>query len=272
MSNIDYLAEARRKQQEEERKRYQASRDPFEYGRQVAQRRYSEIMSGLNERQRQSARSYSDMYQAARQAAVSDRAMGGPSLSGGMRAQYSDMVSAREMQALGQIGAERERAAREIDLQRQSAFANAQLEGQQAEQLALQRQQLSVERVVQKQKILTDTKLTGEQKAEQLRALGFEEEAKTAVATPATEVPSWVGALTGGITGTIAGKGVLTAAAAKAGAGWAGLSFGAKAAAFGTGLLSIKGLIVAGAVLLTVDKVMELFGSEKGLFNIADFF
>ena len=67
--NIDYVAEARRKQEEQDRQRFQQARDPFQYGRQVAQRRYSEIMSGLAERQRQSARTYSDMYQAAKESA-----------------------------------------------------------------------------------------------------------------------------------------------------------------------------------------------------------
>jgi len=176
--NPNYEAEARRKQEEQERMKYQQSRDPFKYGQEVARRRYSEIMSGLAERQRQSARSYSDMYQAARQTAVGQRAAGPPSLSGGMGAQYSDLVSAREMQQLGAIGAQRESAAREIDLQRQSAFANAQLEGQQAQQTQLQAQQTQLELIRQRNEILATKDLTDQQKAEQLSVLGYEKEAQ----------------------------------------------------------------------------------------------
>ena len=182
--NIDYVAEARKKQEEQDRQRFQQARDPFQYGRQVAQRRYSEIMSGLAERQRQSARTYSDMYQAAKETATAQRAMGAPSLSGGMKAQYSDLVSAREMQQLGAIGRDREAAAREIDLQRQSAFANAELEGQQAAQTELQNRQTKLQLIQQKNEILGNNKLTNIEKAEQLETLGYLEEAAELRETP----------------------------------------------------------------------------------------
>ena len=42
----DYTELAKRQQQD-----YQRSRNPFEYGQQVAQRRYSEIISGLQNQQ-----------------------------------------------------------------------------------------------------------------------------------------------------------------------------------------------------------------------------
>ena len=171
---INYEAEARRKQQEEEQKLYQQQRDPFEYGQQVSRRRYSEIMSGLQERQQQTSRSYSDMYQAARQQAVAQRAAGAPSLSGGMAAQYSDLVSSREIQQLGQIGGAREQAIRDIELQKQSAFANSQLEGQQAEQLVQQSQLNKLALVQQKQAIRNNEELSAEEKAQQLQALGVD--------------------------------------------------------------------------------------------------
>ena len=182
--NIDYVAEARKKQEERDRQRFQQARDPFQYGRQVAQRRYSEIMSGLAERQRQSARTYSDMYQAAKETATAQRAMGAPSLSGGMKAQYSDLVSAREMQQLGAIGRDREAAAREIDLQRQSAFANAELEGQQAAQTELQNRQTKLQLIQQKNEILANNKLSNAEKAEQLEVLGYTQEAQEVLAGP----------------------------------------------------------------------------------------
>lgn len=182
--NTDYLAEARKKQAERDRQRFQQARDPFAYGRQVAQRRYSEIMSGLAERQRQSARTYSDMYQMARETATAQRAMGSPSLSGGMKAQYSDLVSAREMNQLGAIGRDREAAAREIDLQRQSAFANAELEGQQAAQTELQNRQTKLQLIQQKNEILANNKLSNAEKAEQLEVLGYTQEAQEVLAGP----------------------------------------------------------------------------------------
>lgn len=182
--NTDYLAEARKKQAERDRQRFQQARDPFAYGRQVAQRRYSEIMSGLAERQRQSARTYSDMYQLARETATAQRAMGSPSLSGGMKAQYSDLVSAREMNQLGAIGRDREAAAREIDLQRQSAFANAELEGQQAAQTELQNRQTKLQLIQQKNEILANNKLSNAEKAEQLEVLGYTQEAQEVLAGP----------------------------------------------------------------------------------------
>lgn len=172
--NINYEAEARRKQQEQEQQKYQAQRDPFKYGQDVARRRYSEIMSGLQERQQQTSKSYSDLYQQAREMAVAQRAAGAPSLSGGMKAQYSDLVSAREMQQLGQIGGAREQALRDIELQKQSAFANAQLEGQQAEQTLQQSQLNKLALVQQKQAIRNNKDLSAEEKAQQLQALGVE--------------------------------------------------------------------------------------------------
>ena len=199
--NPNYEAEARRKQEERDRQRFQQARDPFQYGRQVAQRRYSEIMSGLAERQRQSARTYSDMYQAAKETATAQRAMGGPSLSGGMKAQYSDLVSAREMQALGTIGRDREAAAREIDLQRQAAFANAELEGQQASQTELQNRQTKLQLIQQKNEILVNKDLDNEQKAEQLRVLGYEKEAQELLASPES----------GGANAGLLGAGLVTA-------------------------------------------------------------
>ena len=171
-------------QQRKEQQQYQRTRDPFEYGRQVAQRRYSEIMSGLAAQRENVARSYSDMYQAAKQSAVAQRAAGAPSLSGGMKAQYSDLVSAREMQQLGAIGAQREQAQRDIYTQAQSAMANAELEGQQATEMRLQEQQTQLGIVQQKNQILADEELTNEQKAEQLNLLGYGAEAEQLLADP----------------------------------------------------------------------------------------
>ena len=266
--NPNYEAEARRKQEERDRQRFQQARDPFQYGRQVAQRRYSEIMSGLAERQRQSARTYSDMYQAAKETATAQRAMGGPSLSGGMKAQYSDLVSAREMQALGTIGRDREAAAREIDLQRQSAFANAELEGQQAAQTELQNRQTKLQLIQQKNEILANKKLKNAEKAEQLRVLGYEKEATQLLQTPdkGTDATTAgvVSLIAGGVVGTsnIVGgvKGIL-ALGAKDAAGKAILTGGAKflkIAAVGG-----KFLLGAVAVAAVIYGAMKLFDPEN---------
>ena len=162
-------SEEYKKQQES----YQRSRDPFEYGQQVAQRRYSEIMAGLDAQRMGTTRSYSDMYQAARQRAVGSRAMGGPTLSGGMGQQRRDFVSALEMQELGKIGAARQQAEADLYAQSQSAFSNAQLEGQQAAQTELQNRQAALGLEQQRQAIMADKKLTDEQKRAQLTALGM---------------------------------------------------------------------------------------------------
>jgi hypothetical protein len=169
----DYQA-AMAEQQAKEEQRYQQTRDPFEYGRQVAQRRYSEIMSDLDRQRAQTAQSYSDLYSAARQQAVRGQAAGGPTLSGGMGQQQRDYISSIEMQELGRIGTAREGAMRDLYTQAQSAMSNAQLEGQQATQIELQNQQTQLELVRQRQAILEDDKLSDEQRAEQLAALGVE--------------------------------------------------------------------------------------------------
>jgi hypothetical protein len=156
---------------ERQQKEYQASRDPFQYGQQVAQRRYSEMMSGLDRQRQATQQSYGDLYSQARQRAVGGAAAGGPTLSGGMGQQQRDFVSAIEMQELGRIGQAREGASRDLFSQGQAAFSNAQLEGQQATQMRLQDQQTQLQLIQQRQAIL-DSDLPEEQKRAQLEAIG----------------------------------------------------------------------------------------------------
>lgn len=160
--------------QQQEQSRYQQSRDPFEYGRQVAQRRYSEIMSGLDAQRAATQQSYGDMYQAARQRAVGAQASSGMTMSGGMGQQQRDFVSAMEMQELGKIGQAREQAGRDLYTQAQSAMSNAQLEGQQATQMELGNQQAQLQLVQQRQAIVNDPNLAEDQKIEQLQAMGVD--------------------------------------------------------------------------------------------------
>lgn len=164
------------KQMEQEQKKYQQSRDPFKLGQQVAQRRYGEIMSGIDKRQAAASQSYSDMYQAAKQAGVKEEASGGPTLSGGLGAQYSDLVSAGEMQQLGEIGKARTQEMLNIDQQRQTAMSDAMLEGQQATQMELQNRQAEFGMAQQKQAIIADKSLNSKQKIEQLKAMGVNTE------------------------------------------------------------------------------------------------
>lgn len=163
----DYNELAKRQQQD-----YQSSRDPFQYGQQVAQRRYSEMMSSLDNQRQATQQSYGDLYSQARQRAVGGSAMGGPTLSGGMGQQQRDFVSAIEMQELSRIGQAREGASRDLFSQGQAAFSNAQLEGQQATQMQLGNQQAQLGLVQQKQLIMENKQLSDEQRAEQLAALG----------------------------------------------------------------------------------------------------
>lgn len=266
--NTDYLAEARKKQAEQDRQRFQQARDPFAYGRQVAQRRYSEIMSGLAERQRQSARTYSDMYQMAKETATAQRAMGSPSLSGGMKAQYSDLVSAREMNQLGAIGRDREAAAREIDLQRQSAFANAELEGQQASQTELQNRQTKLELIRQKNEILGDKKLKNAQKAEQLEALGYTQEAQELLNTEDISNSSTagiVGLIGGGITGLKSFAGF--------GKAWKAIGTAAGAGAKFKALLAVgaktAGIALAvAAVIYGIEKLVDPENKRDGVLGL----
>jgi hypothetical protein len=155
---------------ERQQRDYQSSRDPFQYGQQVAQRRYSEMMSNLDNQRRATQQSYGDLYSQARQRAVGGAAAGGPTLSGGMGQQQRDFVSAIEMQELGRIGQAREGASRDLFSQGQAAFSNAQLEGQQATQMRLQDQQTQLQLIQQRQQIL-DSNLPEEQKQAQLAAL-----------------------------------------------------------------------------------------------------
>jgi len=255
----NYELEARKKQEEREAAAYQTQRDPFAYGQQVARRRYSEIMSGLQERQRSIASSYEDLYQAAKEQGVRQRAAGGPSLSGGMQAQYSDLISAGEMQQLGQIGRSREQAIRELELQKQSAFANAELEGQQATQAQLQLQQNRLDIISQKNQILANAELTNEQKAESLEAIGYVDQAAELRATPTEEggevIPKWLGFAGAGSTALFA--------TAKA--------FGAKKALTATAGVLAKagpvgwGILAVGAAILTVDKLLEWVAPEANI-------
>jgi hypothetical protein len=150
---------------------YRRSRNPFEYGQQVARRRYSEIMAGLDAQRRSTQRSYGDMYQEARQRAVRNQAAGGPSLSGGMGQQRRDYVSAMEMQELGKIGGAQQQAMADLYTQQQAAFSNAQLEGQQAAQMDLQNRTSALQLEQEKVRII-NSGATAEQKKAQLEALG----------------------------------------------------------------------------------------------------
>lgn len=264
----NYEAEARRKQQEQQQDAYQTQRDPFAYGQQVARRRYSEIMSGLQERQQQTAKSYSDLYQQARQMGVAQRAEGSPSLSGGMQAQYSDLLSTREMQQLGQIGGQREQALGNIELQKQSAFANAQLEGQQAEQFQLQNQQTRLGVIQQKNQILADESITDEQKIEQLNTLGFTDVAEELKQMENITDPKASAGIIGAVSTTIGsiaglkaliGLGGVFAAAGKATGVAASIAAGASAFP----VLAAATAVVA--IGIGIDKIQEAQGKEGWL-------
>ena len=164
----NYEEQYRRQQQD-----YERSRNPFEYGQQVARRKYSEIMAGLDAQRMSTQRSYGDMYQEARQRAVRGQAAGGPSLSGGMGQQRRDYVSALEMQELGKIGSAQQQAMADLYTQQQAAYSNAQLEGQQATQMELQNRQAQLQLEQQKVQIINSS-ATAEQKKEQLEALGVD--------------------------------------------------------------------------------------------------
>lgn len=246
---INYEEEARKRQREQES--YQRQRDPFQYGQEVARRRYSEIMSGLQNQKLDVSRSYSDMYQRAKEMAVADRAKGGPSLSGGMKAQYSDLLSTREIGAIGQIGQAQDQALRQLQQQEQSAFSNAQLEGQQATQMQLGNQQAALQVVQQKQQILADKNLTEEQKKEQLNALGIE---YTAVEAEPSKTSPFVAVL-GGLAGLTAAGGALASYGV----------FGASAKSFMLGTGSKLGLLkpVLSIAGKAVPWLILLWGAEK---------
>jgi hypothetical protein len=245
---------------ERQQKDYQSSRDPFQYGQQVAQRRYSEMMSNLDNQRRATQQSYGDLYSQARQRAVGGAAAGGPTLSGGMGQQQRDFVSAIEMQELSRIGQAREGASRDLFSQGQAAFSNAQLEGQQATQMRLQDQQTQLQLIQQRQQIL-DSDLPEEQKQAQLAALDgvsgeniesgprtyaqkFTQTATTGgviLGTSATALSVGKGA----VAGVAAGK---SAIAASAGVKVGSLALMKAGAGAGTGILGSFGGAIGGAL------------------------
>ena len=165
----DYSEQVKRQQQD-----YQRSRDPFQYGQQVAKRRYSEILSGVENQQKSVGESYGNLFQQMKQQSLKGQAAGGPTMSGGMGQQQNDFYSTAEMQASGQIAGERNRAMRDLATQAESAFSNSQLEGQQATQMQLQNQQAEMQLVQQKQALINDPNLDEAQKREQLEAMGVD--------------------------------------------------------------------------------------------------
>lgn len=240
----NYEAEARKRQQQQ----YQQTRNPFELGQQVAQRRYSEIMSGLDNQMRATQQSYGDMYQAARQRAVGSQAMGGPTLSGGMGQQRRDFVSALEMQELSRIGGAQQQALADIAQQRQSAFSNAQLEGQQATQMELQNRQAELGLLQQKQAIL-DSEISQEQKQEQLEALGIEYTSEDITGT------------TSPITGLLGGAVAIGSIYKLAASGVFGTTIGVKALDLGAWVSKIVGPTVkAGGVLAKMGPLGKVLG------------
>ena len=252
--------EMMKKQQES----YQRSRDPFEYGQQVARRRYSEIMSGLDAQRMSTQQSYGDLYQQARQRAVGARAAGGPTLSGGMGQQRRDFVSALELQELGKIGTAQEQAMRDLFTQGQAAFSNAQLEGQQAAQAELSQRSAALELVRTRQAIINDKNLSEAEKAQQLEALeGGTVDASVAAGEPRSFGEKFTGAaLTGGA--TLVGGGAAGATLAGVGIGVAGAKTAAAGAAVSTigYAAAIKG--GAAAAKLAGLGVLGKFGAGIG--------
>jgi len=129
-------------------------------------------MANIDATKQATQQSYGDLYTRARQQAVRGQAAGGPTLSGGMGQQQRDFISSLEMQELGRIGSARNQAIRDINIQGQSAFSNAELEGQQATQMQLQNQQTQFQLYQQRQAILNDSSLSAEEKQTQLSLLG----------------------------------------------------------------------------------------------------
>jgi hypothetical protein len=264
---------------EKQQKDYQSSRDPFQYGQQVAQRRYSEMMSNLDRQRQATQQSYGDLYSQARQRAVGGAAAGGPTLSGGMGQQQRDFVSAIEMQELGRIGQAREGASRDLFSQGQAAFSNAQLEGQQATQMQLQNQQTQLGLIQQRQQIL-DSDLPEEQKRAQLEAIGADYNSEELTGKPSAFTGILGGAVgissiyklaTSGAFGTTVGVRALDLgkwAATKVGPAVKAGGLLSKMGGLGTALGFAAKAVPWLAAAWGVEKVIELIqgkGSEGGL-------
>jgi len=159
---------------------YTQQNDPAKAGSDAFRRAVASQLRQSYETQRQTGQSYSDLYQQARRQATRAGAMSDTSgFSGGMARGQSARMSAAEIQALSGIGAQRERAMRDIELQRQAIPSNALIEAQQADQYARAQQKLDLERYEQAVevagKVKAWDKLSASQKA-RLRALGIETE------------------------------------------------------------------------------------------------
>ena len=130
--------------------------------------------------QRETERSYSDLYQQARRQATRQQAMSNVSGFGGGRARgQAARMSAAEIQALSGIAAQREGAMRDIREQRDAIQSNALLEAQQADQYSRALQQQELARIEKIFEIIGSKrswdKLSTSAKA-RLRAIGVTEE------------------------------------------------------------------------------------------------
>lgn len=211
----DYQAEAQKMQQQQQQQ-YQKSRDPFKFGQDVAKRRYSEIMSGIDNQRNVTNQAYGDLFQKFKQQSVKDDAMAGQTLSGGMGQQQKDYTSAIEMQQGNQIAKDRLAANNDLFTQAQSAFSNAQLEGQQATQMQLQNEQVELQRVQQKQAIV-NSDMSAEEKAAQLNAMGVDVKAEDLKAANTGLIGGWQKLLKGEASASQAVGTILSTAAIVAG-------------------------------------------------------
>jgi hypothetical protein len=224
---------------------YQKSRDPFQYGQQVAQRRYSEIMAGLENKKNISNQAYGDLFQQFQQQSVKNDAMAGQTLSGGMGQQQRDYASAIEMQQMGEIGKARVQANRDLFTEAESAFSNAQLEGQQATQMQLQNEQAELQRVQQRQAIV-NSDMSEEEKVSQLRAMGVDVNAEDLKAANTGLIGGWQKLLSGEASASQAVGTVLSSVALLAG-GYLALSKGPAIFKFFKGLFTKGGTAAAGS-------------------------
>lgn len=191
----------------------------------------------------QTESTYVDMYNRNRRQNYNRTMMGAPQgVTGGMLNQYEGAVSAAQMRAANQIGVQRERSMRDIQLNRMAMDRAAIQEGYQAEDRARQTQMYNMQMEQQRQAILANEDMTDDQKMRMLMAGGMD------YASAAQQVQPQAGSDPGFAQRIVAGD----------------VTFGGAALAVGGTVVGGKSLLSLGSGVATAVNAKSYYGTAKG--------
>jgi hypothetical protein len=142
---------------------------------------YDRLKAEADARKQGIAQDYSSAYQQMRGQSYAQGlgAAAQQGLSGGQSAGVRNQVSAAQMGQLGNLMQGQEKALREAKVAETSAYSNALLEGQQAQQMQQQNQQYNESTRQQISTIMSDSSLTDAQKRDAITNLGGDYDALT---------------------------------------------------------------------------------------------